>query len=263
MNARKNIFWLCGFFLAFFSLELFFLNAEEKMNKQTGWVSNEQETVQEESQPEIIEQENESLKTSKPEQTEISKQQVVREKAMDSSAEKPKKRAVQPVEKEQSAQPVRTAVPSGKRKTVKEKLPDASEPEAMIETEIEYTVPLKEIIAYHEKEITSAKQLIERWNYRFRDIVKKQIHLKSDIDSLVKEICEKKTRGHKENKKEISKMEKQLDRLKKEERWVKKEIESMSKDMAKEISQLGKESRSVVQEKFQQILKMIETQASR
>jgi hypothetical protein len=131
---------------------------------------------------------------------------------------------------------------------------DEKKPQASSGMSSGSVAPLRDLAMHYETEGANVRKMMDRWNARFAGVEQRAASLRADQAKLEEEIAAKKTSSDKRERKEASRLEKQLGQFGKTQKALNKERVQLTKDLQAEIKQMGKDAQNALKEKFSLVL---------
>ncbi len=145
--------------------------------------------------------------------------------------------------------------------TVESQVQEISEPPPPVEKFPSYVncvVPLELLNKHYRQQMSSVREMMNRWNEKIFFYVKRRNHIRSEIKTVRKKILDLAESQKSKSKKEATRLKKRLKRLEKDEGVQTKEIQQQRKYLVKALNVESKESQAALKEKFTEVRKKVE-----
>ena len=114
--------------------------------------------------------------------------------------------------------------------------------------------PLQDLVVFHEKEITSLKGMIDRWDARIGTVVKRREGLAQDVQAKNAKIAELSKQSTRASKQEAERLRKEVGRINKDIAAISKELKAHSKDLVTDLKDIQRESQAAQRIAYQQAI---------
>ena len=119
-------------------------------------------------------------------------------------------------------------------------------------------VPLELLNTHYKKQMSSVKEMMDRWNEKILFYVERRNNIRLEMESVEKKILELAESEKSKSKKEASRLNKRLKRLEKDQGEVSKEIQKQRKYLVKALKEESKESQTALKEIFAEVREKVE-----
>ena len=119
-------------------------------------------------------------------------------------------------------------------------------------------VPLELLNTHYKKQMSSVKEMMDRWNEKILFYVERRNNIRLEMESVEKKILELAESDKSKSKKEVSRLNKRLKRLEKDQGEVSKEIQKQRKYLVKALKEESKESQTALKEIFAEVREEVE-----
>ncbi len=112
--------------------------------------------------------------------------------------------------------------------------------------------PLQSMVTFHEKEIVSLKQMIDRWDAKVKESIKRRQGLEKEVKSRLQEADALLQQNTRTAKREANRLKKEAGRINKDIASINKEIKSQSRELAAEVRDVTKETQQALEDAYHQ-----------
>jgi uncharacterized coiled-coil DUF342 family protein len=119
-----------------------------------------------------------------------------------------------------------------------------------------YITPATEMLIWHQNEINELQKLVELWNPKVKEIIRKDAELNTKLQPVTNKLEEYKS-DSKKYKTEIATLKKQRDEIEKERKHLADQMKNDSKELADYLKKLSTELQSSVKERYTDIIENI------
>jgi len=116
-----------------------------------------------------------------------------------------------------------------------------------------FVAHLQDLVTFHEKEIVSLKQMMDRWNSKVGSTVKRRDDLQQEVQDKSKNVEALQAQNTKISKKEADRIKKDIARVNKDIVSINKELKSLSKELSGEVRDVSRESQQALRDSYQQV----------
>ena len=116
-----------------------------------------------------------------------------------------------------------------------------------------FVSPLRDLVKFYEGEIGKTHKMMESWAARVRSSLDQLASLTAQAEDMEKQITAKEQSDKKEDRREASRLKKDLKRLRKAEKAVRKDLRHECAEFLDEVKAAGKETSAALKDKFQQV----------
>jgi hypothetical protein len=124
---------------------------------------------------------------------------------------------------------------------------------SFIDNTTSYITPATEMLIWHQNEINELQKLIEQWNPRVKNIIRKDAELNEKLKPVTGKLEEYKSEP-KKYKSEIALLKKQKDAIEKEKKNLADQMENDSKELADHLKKASTIIQTSVKERFTDII---------
>jgi hypothetical protein len=125
-----------------------------------------------------------------------------------------------------------------------------AEPGAMAES----VAPLQRVVTFHENEIVSVKQMMDRWNGKIQDLLQRRQSLDEEVQSRLKQADELLQKNTKADTREAARLKKDAGRISKDMAAIDREIKGQMKDLVSEVRDVSSETQQALRDAYQQVI---------
>ena len=147
------------------------------------------------------------------------------------------------------AAPVPANVVAAPAKKAEEAAPEKAAAPAVVPDQV---LPLQDLVAFHEKEIESLKQLIAQWSMQIQTTIERRQDLEKTIESRARRLEELRQEGTKTSRAQAAQLNKEIARLKKDQSAIDRELKKQAKDLAKETQEASEDAEQTLKDTYQQ-----------
>ena len=118
--------------------------------------------------------------------------------------------------------------------------------------------PIQDLVTFHEKEIVSLKQRIDRWDAKVKVTTKRRQDLAQDVQAKLKKADDLLKQDTKASRNEANRLKKEAVRINKDIATADRDLRDQRKDLADEIRDVSKETQQALRDAYGQAVEEIQ-----